>query len=132
MKRDTHKLGPLEMKILGMMADKDSVTVNDIRAQINEEGRSLAYTTVMTILGRLYEKSLVSREKQGRKYFYSVPNRTAKAKDNIFQGILRSLFHKERLRPIASFLDQEENITEAELIELEAMVKNKLKNMQEQ
>jgi predicted transcriptional regulator len=33
-------------------------------------GEHLAYTTVMTVLARLYEKGLVSRERSGRAFAY--------------------------------------------------------------
>ena len=36
-------------------------------------GGELAYTTVMTILGRLWEKGLTQRERRGRAYVYWPP-----------------------------------------------------------
>ena len=33
-------------------------------------GADIAYTTVMTLLGRLYEKGLLARRRQGRRYVY--------------------------------------------------------------
>lgn len=41
--------------------------INDVRPQTEE----LAYTTVMTVLGRLHEKGLLERVKAGRGYTYT-------------------------------------------------------------
>jgi predicted transcriptional regulator len=43
------------------------LTAAQTRASLGED---LAYTTVMTVLGRLYEKGLVARERVGRAFAY--------------------------------------------------------------
>ncbi len=36
-----------------------------------EKQREIAYTTVMTTLSRLYDKGLLTREREGKRYLYS-------------------------------------------------------------
>ncbi len=43
------------------------LTPGEVREELDG---SLAYTTVMTVLGRLYDKGLVSRSSAGRAYAY--------------------------------------------------------------
>lgn len=45
-------------------------TVSDV-LRVLKRRRDVAYTTVMTMLGRLYEKGLLDRRKDGKRYIYS-------------------------------------------------------------
>ena len=62
-------MGALEAEVLDVLWHADGpVTPADVRAAM---GTDLAYTTVMTILVRLWEKGLADRTKQGRAYAYA-------------------------------------------------------------
>jgi len=62
-------MGALEAEVLDVLWHADGpVTPAQARTAM---GTDLAYTTVMTILVRLWEKGLVERTKQGRAYAYS-------------------------------------------------------------
>lgn len=50
-----------------LWAEPDGATPGEVRAAL---GGELAYTTVMTILRRLWQKGLVEREKRGRAHLY--------------------------------------------------------------
>jgi predicted transcriptional regulator len=63
------RLGALEAEVMALIWDRgDWVTVNDVRPAL--EGRSRAYTTVMTIVTRLCDKGLLERRRQGRGFAY--------------------------------------------------------------
>ena len=65
-------LGPLECSVMRALWHASPATVAAVRARVNHcTGADLAYTTVMTVLGRLHHKGLVARSKQGRGYVYS-------------------------------------------------------------
>ena len=66
-------LGPLERRVMARLwAVGPPQTVGEVLEALNESSeRRLAYTTVMTILVRLHEKGLVSRDKDGRHYRYT-------------------------------------------------------------
>jgi predicted transcriptional regulator len=53
-------LGPLETEIMEVVWDLGDVTVRDVHGRLQEK-RPIAYTTVMTTLGRLADKGLVRR-----------------------------------------------------------------------
>ncbi|MBA2624088.1 MAG: BlaI/MecI/CopY family transcriptional regulator [Acidimicrobiia bacterium] len=61
--------GELEAEVLAALwsVEPDPATPSDVQAAL---GSDLAYTTVMTILSRLWKKGLVERERQGRAYAY--------------------------------------------------------------
>lgn len=53
-------LGPLEADIMEVVWDRGEVTVRDVHGAL-AAGRRIAYTTVMTTLGRLADKGLLRR-----------------------------------------------------------------------
>lgn len=63
-------LGPLEAEIMDVVWDKGEVTVRDVHASIVER-RPIAYTTVMTTLGRLADKGLLRRTEAHPAHRYS-------------------------------------------------------------
>ncbi|MCK4572883.1 MAG: BlaI/MecI/CopY family transcriptional regulator [candidate division Zixibacteria bacterium] len=62
-------LGPTEALLMELAWEKKSVTVKQALYALPPE-KELRYTTVMTVLGRLAEKALLKRRKQGRVYVY--------------------------------------------------------------
>lgn len=69
----SHLLGPLEYEIMATLWDGAPASVPDVLSRLNArraEDAHLAYTTVMTVLGRLHDKDLLSRARQGRGYAY--------------------------------------------------------------
>lgn len=62
-------LGRTEALLMEVAWKENEITVKSALFFLQEE-KSLAYTTVMTILNRLTEKNLLSREKEGRNFIY--------------------------------------------------------------
>jgi BlaI family transcriptional regulator, penicillinase repressor len=61
-------------------------TVHDVRRSVSKE-RILAYTTVMTLLGRLEKRGCVTRRKPGRSYIY----RPKVSRDTLREQALKQL-----------------------------------------
>lgn len=61
-------LGALQSRVLEVISRRGPSTVREITAKMR--GR-FAYTTVMTVLGRLHDKGLVGREQHGKGYVYT-------------------------------------------------------------
>lgn len=66
------RLHDLEATIMDVVWSKrlSSFAVGDVLA-ILEKQRDIAYTTVMTTVTRLYEKGILERERDGKRYLYS-------------------------------------------------------------
>lgn len=116
--------GPLEIKILRILEEKGELPVAGVQTELEKNGEVLAYTTVMTVLGRLYEKSYLSRTKVGRQYIY----RSSQGKKGIFSKLKKTFFGEGRLRPILSLLDADCELTLEELKTLRAAVNQRIKN----
>ena len=63
--------GELEARVMDVLWDRnEAMTPREVHEAITTARRPLAYTTVMTILVRLWEKAMVDREHRGRAYAY--------------------------------------------------------------
>lgn len=99
--------GELEGEVLAALwASEDEMTPAQVLARVD---RTLAYTTVMTTLGRLFEKGLVERRRAGRGYAYLPIVREA----DLAGGRLRALLdrgndHEAVLQGFVSELSGEE------------------------
>ncbi|MDP9432327.1 MAG: BlaI/MecI/CopY family transcriptional regulator [Actinomycetota bacterium] len=63
--------GELESAVMQQLWDRDRpATVRELLAELQPH-RSVAYTTVMTVLDNLHRKGAVTREMQGRAWRYS-------------------------------------------------------------
>jgi predicted transcriptional regulator len=118
-------IGPLELKVLGVLNNEANISVSDIQAALKAQGHVLAYTTVMTVLVRLFNKDLVVRFKEGRQFRYS-PAKKNSSPLKIFERMKTSLFGNERLRPILGLLESEDGLSRAELEELKRVVEARL------
>lgn len=64
-------LGDLELAVLRALWDGAPASVRDVLDRVNaRRDGSLAYTSVMTVLDRLHDKRLVTRERDGRAWAY--------------------------------------------------------------
>ena len=64
------KLGDLEALVMEQLwASSEPLAVRQVRESL-PDGRSRAYTTVMTVLEHLFHKGFVERERAGRAYVY--------------------------------------------------------------
>jgi predicted transcriptional regulator len=61
------QLGPLEQQVLRKLWSRGSATVREL---LQDDSITLAYTTVMTTMDRLYKKRLLDRMAEGRAYRY--------------------------------------------------------------
>jgi predicted transcriptional regulator len=67
-------LGSLEAEVLVSLRDLKEAPARSIRDDLDRRGIKVAYTTVATILGRLFEKGMVRRRREncrgGERYVY--------------------------------------------------------------
>ena len=67
-KTTDQSLTPLELEIMNVLWETGAVNVQTVQARL--EGRSLAYTTVQTMLNVLHRKGKVKRQLKDRAYMY--------------------------------------------------------------
>lgn len=64
------KLGFLEKKVLFLIKEKSKP--RDILFLLNKKKKKYAYTTIMTVMDKLFKKGFLRREKIGKTYYYSL------------------------------------------------------------
>ena len=86
-------LGDLQAEILGVVKRLGKASARDVLRELDGT-RNVAYTTVGTVLGRLYRKGLLKRTKTiargGTKYVYS-PTRSDDLQTTLVQKALNQL-----------------------------------------
>lgn len=94
-------MGSLEREVLERLwTHSEGVTPAKVKEEL---AGALAYTTVMTILGRLWKKGLVERERHGRAYAY----RAIVSEEDLAARRMREAFDVASDRPavLARFVD---------------------------
>lgn len=73
-------LGDLQAQVMAILWRRESATVREVVDELNEgRKRELAYTTVLTLVSRLWSRRLLTRDPEGRGYRY----RPAKTRDEL-------------------------------------------------
>jgi predicted transcriptional regulator len=128
--RDVH-FGPLELDVLACLRARPDASVQEIADDLRRlgGGKQLAYTTVMTVLGRLHAKGVLARGKDGRLYRYSLAKGAARAERSVLQRVTRALLGPGtgRLRPILALLGDTADLSADDLRLLKAAVDERLK-----
>jgi predicted transcriptional regulator len=91
-------LTPLELDIMKAVWRIRPITVRDVQEAIRPV-RNLAYTTVMTIMDRLYHKGFLSRTLRARTHYYEPVIDYTDVRDEAVDSLIRSFFgSKEKLQ----------------------------------
>ena len=85
------ELGPLERGIMDVIWDDPGaeVSVRDVLG--SSVGRGLAYTTVMTVLDRLWRKGYLARRRSGRAYLYRAEKTRDEHVETLVANVLASV-----------------------------------------
>lgn len=97
-------LTPLELDIMKPVWRQSPITVRDVQDAIRPS-RQLAYTTVMTIMDRLFHKGFLNRTLRSRTHYYEPAVDFTEVRDEALQTLINSFFgSKEKLK---EFLESE-------------------------
>lgn len=101
---DVAHLGELEFAIMDHVWSRPGeVTVPEVHRHL-ERRRGLAYTTVMTVMSRLYEKGLLDRYEDERPYRY----RAALSREDYSAGLMLEVLDEvgDRSAVLARFVER--------------------------
>ncbi|MFT6564826.1 MAG: putative transcriptional regulator [Actinomycetes bacterium] len=111
----TPTLGELESEVMRCLWERaEPMAVRDVLDALNRD-RALAYTTVMTVLDNVYRKGMVTREREGRSYIYSVA-----FSQNVYAGKLIADAAEQAGHRVGALLHFVNGLSSAELRELRA------------
>ena len=91
----TKLLGELEGAVMEVLWRLETATVREVHKALQTRSRRPAYTTVMTVMTRLFEKGLLGREPEGNAYRYapsaSQEDFLAQASRQVFSSLVEDL-----------------------------------------
>ena len=84
-------LGDLQAAVMEILWRRESATVREVAEELNKkQKRPLAYTTVLTLVSRLWSRGLLSREPEGRGFRYYA----AKSRDEFLADLSDQLIDR--------------------------------------
>jgi len=121
-------LGALERSVMELAWRHGEITVRDACAEL---GATVAYTTMMTTMDRLYKKRLLTRRKVGRAFVYAAAATRSEMEGAVAAELVSSLFenHNGPLPVLSSLVDAASDRDRALLDQLERLVREKRRQL---
>jgi len=110
-------ISPAELEVLKALWRGGQVTVRDVLEDLHEQGRTIAYTTVLTLLNRLERKGVVASDRSGVAYVYRAKVSEDRIIGSRLKRVLGQLFDGAAA-PMMLRLMETERFTPEELAEL--------------
>ncbi len=100
----------------------EQFAVTDVH-EILSKRRDVAYTTVMTTVARLFDKELLGRHKEGRRYVYQPRMSRSEFIQEMTRDVLGSLPPVGQQAAVALLVERVSEAGDAELDHLEALIR---------
>lgn len=123
-RRQPGRLGELEAEIMAVVWAQGEATVQDVQRAL-EATRGSAYTTIMTVMGRLSDKGLLRRRKEGRAYVYEPAASQDSVAGSLLQTLIGRVYGGSSTRAIAHLIEADDQVDDSELKRLEALIRRK-------
>ncbi len=119
---ESNRLTDLELQIMRVIWDhSEDIAVEEIRLQLEKEGRPLALPSVRTMLGILQDKGFVSRRREGKRFRYRAEISRPLAQRSLMQDVLERAFDGSARDLVAALIDTR-SVDSDELAEVKALI----------
>lgn len=115
------ELTPAEFNAMKALWHLRRATVAEVRAELSQRGTDVAYTTVMTLLGRLAQKGAVVVDKAREPFVYRAAYRRESVLRERLRAFLRDVFDGEA-DALVLRLVEDESLSLDELREIERKI----------
>lgn len=119
-------LGSLEAEVMEKIWLKQTASVKDVHQELLTL-RPIAYTTVMTIMGRLADKRLLKKVKEGNAFIYTPVVSKEEFSKNIVSEVIDSLLEDFPDAAFSHFVKKIGQEDENKINELEQLLKEKMR-----
>ncbi len=113
-------LTELQLSVLQILWQWGEAAVTDVQAALQDE-RTLALTTVATILSRLEKDGVVAHRTRGRVYLYRALVTRQEVRHETVRDILSTLFEGDATALVA-YLLEESNVTADDIAKMQALI----------
>lgn len=118
-----HQLSDLQLAILRVLWKRGEATVNQVHEDLAEE-RSLALTTVATVLTRIDKKGLVSHRTEGRQYVFRAEVSETDVRESVLADLTDQLFRGD-VAALVNHLLSDQEISPGDLARVKALIEQK-------
>ena len=118
----SERISEAEHAVMEVLWDKSPLTAQEVVERIPAD-REWSANTVKTLLGRLLAKNIIAHEEEGRRYRY----RPMVARGDYVAGESRRLMDRlfgGKLTPLVAHLAERDEITDQDIAEIEALLKD--------
>jgi predicted transcriptional regulator len=119
------RLGALERAVMGVVWKAGEINVREACELLDS---SVAYTTVMTTMDRLFKKRLLARRKVGRAFVYAATATRDEMEGAVATELVQSLLQRHGSEPLpllSSLVDAVSDRDRALLDDLERLIREK-------
>jgi BlaI family penicillinase repressor len=110
-----------ELRVMKALWAVGSGTVADVRAELARRGQELAYTTVMTLLGRLASKRAVAADRTREPFVYRPVHRRESVLRDRLREFVREVFDGQAASLVLNLVE-DESLSRAELRAIERKI----------
>lgn len=114
-------LSPAELRVMKALWAVEQGSVSDVRAELGRRGQDLAYTTVMTLLGRLAVKGAVVVDKDREPFVYRAAHRRESVLRDRLRDFVRDVFDGEAQSLVLNLVE-DSSLSRAELRAIERKI----------
>jgi predicted transcriptional regulator len=115
------ELTPAELRVMKALWELGKGSVADVRAELLTRGNELAYTTVMTLLGRLAAKHAVVVDKTREPFVYKAAHRRESVLRDRLRDFVREVFDG-KADSLVLRLVEDESLSREDLLEIERKI----------
>jgi BlaI family transcriptional regulator, penicillinase repressor len=115
------ELTTAELRVLKALWEVERGTVAEVRAELARRGQDLAYTTVMTLLGRLAGKGAVLVDREREPFVYRAAQRRESVLRERLREFVREVFDGEADSLVLNLVE-DETLSRAELRAIERRI----------
>lgn len=115
------RISDAEHAVMEVLWDESPLTAQDVSERVPAE-RDWSANTVKTLLGRLLAKNVIAHQEEGRRYLY----RPLVAREEYVSGESQRLMDRlfgGKLSPLVAHLAERDQLTEQDISEIEALLK---------
>jgi len=114
-------LTPTELRVMKALWELGPASVAEVRAELASRGHEVAYTTVMTLLGRLAAKQAVQVDKSREPFVYKPAHRRESVLRERLREFVREVFDGNA-DSLVLRLVEDESLSRADLTRLEKLI----------
>lgn len=123
-----HRLGDLQLRIMKVLWERREATVAEVLDALDDTDKTLAYTTIATMLRKMETRGLVSHRAEGRSFIYAPKVAAEDVSRSMADHLVDRLFEGNLLDAVSHLLTTRE-VSKDELKQLERLIAERKKKL---